>query len=198
MIEIEKNFDLRPGDKKHLIENAELIKRRTFTDTYYDTNDFCLTTKDYWLRQRDGRWELKIPINGTVANRATDQYRELESENEIASALELPGQAPLKKELRDIGCAPFATIMTTRESYQKDEFHLDFDEMDFGFTTFEVELMIENEMEIPVAEEKIMSFAEEYGIAATPGAGKVIEFLHRKSMPHYNALLQAGVVRKHV
>ena len=69
--------------------------------------------------------------------------------------------------------------------------------MDFGFSTFEAELMIENEKDIPAAEQKIMDFAREYGIASTPGAGKVIVFIERNNLAHYNALLKSGVVREH-
>ncbi len=198
MIEVEKNFDLQFGDRERLIEDATLIRKRVMTDTYFDTADFLFTTKDYWLRQRDGRWELKTPINGAAANRITDQYHEFESYDEIASALDLPKRAPLTNELQDIGCKPFVTIITTRESYQKGDFHLDFDEMDFGFTTFEVELMIENEEDASLAEKRIMDFAREHGIASTTGAGKVDEFLFRNNRQHYKALLKAGVIREHV
>ena len=197
MIEIEKNFDLHPGDKERLIEGAKFLNNKTFTDVYYDTEDFRLTAKDYWLRQRDGKWELKVPLNGTAANRETDQYRELEDQKEIARELELPGNAPFQKEIQNIGARPFATIVTNRKRYQKGDFHLDFDEMDFGFSTFEAELMIENEKDIPAAEQKIMDFAREYGIASTPGAGKVIVFIERNNLAHYNALLKSGVVREH-
>ena len=63
MIEVEKNFDLKPSDKKRLIQGARLLKRLTFSDVYYDTSDYSLTGNDYWLRVRDGRWEMKIPLN---------------------------------------------------------------------------------------------------------------------------------------
>jgi|SRR3989344_3674379 len=188
MIEIEKNFDLKPGDKERLIAGAKLIAEKTFTDIYYDASDFKLTTRDYWLRQREGRWELKVPINGTAANRALDTYREFENEEEIKKAIGSTWSM-LK---------PFAKIVTKRESYQKGEFHLDFDEMDFGFSTFEVEIMVENEKDMPAAEKKIMDFAREHGIASAPGAGKVIVFLERTNPAHYQALLKAGVVREHI
>lgn len=185
MIEVEKNFDLKPGDRERLIKGAKLIAKKTFTDIYYDAEDFRLTTKDYWLRQREGRWELKVPLGGTIQKKDTDQYRELEDEEEIKKAI--GANWDLLK--------PFAKIVTTRESWQKGEFHLDFDQMDFGYTTFEAEIMVRDEKDIPVAEEKIMAFAREYGIASTPGAGKVIVYIERNSFSHYRALLKAGVVR---
>lgn len=197
MIEIEKNFDLRPGDKERLIKGAKFLEKKTFTDIYYDTDDFQLTTKDFWLRQRDGKWELKVPLNGTAVDRETDQYRELEDEKEIARALGLPGKAPLQKEIQDMGARSFATIVTNRERYRKGNFNLDFDEMDFGFSTFEAELMIENEDQIQETEQKIMDFAHEYEIDSTAGTGKVIVFIERNNPAHHKALLKSGIVRKH-
>jgi len=176
---------LKAGDKERLIESAKLIVKKTFTDIYYDADDFRLTTKDYWLRRRDGKWELKVPLGQTIQKKETDQYRELENEEEIKKTI--GASWDLLK--------PFAKIITTRESYQKGEFHLDFDEMDFGFETFEAELMVNDEKDASTAEKKIMDFAREYGITSAPGAGKVIVYIKRNNPSHYQALLKAGVVR---
>ena len=197
MIEVEKNFDLRSGDKERLIASAELVGKKTFTDIYWDSLDYRLTAKDYWLRQRDGKWELKVPMNSErIDKHATDQYRELETEEEIAAELKLTAGSRVEDALREQGYAPFATIITHRETYQKDGFHLDFDEMDFGFTTFEAELMVQNPEEVQSAEARIMEFAKAYNIAATAGRGKVIEYLLRYKPEHYNALVRSGVVRE--
>src|SRR3989338_7678628 len=99
MIEIEKNFDLKDSDKEKLIADATFLRKITLTDTYYDTKDFRLTTKDHWLRQRNGRFELKTPINGTATDRITDQYREIENDKEIINALSLPDDKPLIQTL---------------------------------------------------------------------------------------------------
>jgi hypothetical protein len=34
----------------------------SFVDCYFDTVDFSLARKDYWLRTRDGQIELKMPL----------------------------------------------------------------------------------------------------------------------------------------
>ena len=185
MIEVEKNFDLKAGDKERLIQDAKLISKKSFADIYYDTDDFRLTTKDYWLRQREGKWELKVPFGEAIQKKATDQYYELEDESEIRKTIGANWDL----------IRPFAKIITTRESYQKGEFHLDFDEMDFGFKTFEAEIMVADEKDVPEAEGKIMAFASEHGIASAPGAGKVIVYIKRNNPVHYQALLKAGVVR---
>ena len=195
MIEVEKNFDLKPGDKERLIVDATFVRRKTFTDIYYDTADFSLTRNDFWLRTRDGKFELKVPLNKENAKeRKTDQYRELESDKEIISALNFSGRAGLAEELLQKGYVPFAAITTTRETYHKGDFHLDFDEMDFGFGTFEAELMVGNESEVSNAEKRILEFAEIHGISGEHARGKVIEYIFRRNPKHYETLLASRVV----
>jgi len=90
MLEVEKNFDLVPGDKERLIKKAEFIEEKTITDTYYDSADYKLTCRDYWLRKRDGKFELKVPLNkANIHNRLTDQYKELETVENIAEELNI-------------------------------------------------------------------------------------------------------------
>ena len=197
MIEVEKNFDLRPGDKERLIQGAHLIAEKRFTDVYYDTSDYKLTGNDYWLRQRDGRWELKVPLSTKgIHERSTDQYRELETETEIAHELSLQIKKNLAEALETSGFEAFASIVTTRESFQKGDFHLDFDEMDFGFTTFEVELMVATLDEVNSAEKRIIDFSTEHSIASTVGHGKVIEYILRHNPAHYALLIAKGIVRE--
>lgn len=195
MIEVEKNFDLRPGDKERLIEGAKFLKKKTFTDVYYDNDVYNLTGRDYWLRTRDGRFELKVPLNTeSIKHRATDQYHELETDAEIVAALKFPATKSLAAALAAAKYKPFATITTTRETYEKDGFHLDFDEMDFGFITFETELMVNEPDEIAEAERRIQEFAKEHGIAGTEGRGKVIEYIARNRPEHYRVLVTKGVI----
>lgn len=141
MIEIEKNFDLRSGDKERLIAGAKFLKKKTFTDVYYDNDAYNLTGRDFWLRTRDGRFELKVPLNTkNIGNRKTDRYRELETDAEIIRELGFAAGASLYAGLAKSGYKPFATITTTRETYQKGDFHLDFDEVDFGLAPLQPEL----------------------------------------------------------
>jgi len=197
MIEIEKNFDLRVGEKEKIISGAKFLGKREITDVYFDSKDFSLTTKDYWLRQRNGRWELKVPVIGIKTDdKAIDRYTELESDKEIIKELKLNKDKQIKDSLAASSIFPFATIITKRETYQKGEYHLDFDEMDFGFVTFEVEIMVKDESEIPLAEKKIADFVKKQGIDSAKGRGKVQEYLFRKNKKHYNALVAAGVIRK--
>ena len=64
MIEIEKKFILTPEQEQALIKGADFIEEKEFTDIYYDDKILSLTTKDIWLRERAGKFELKVPLAG--------------------------------------------------------------------------------------------------------------------------------------
>ena len=139
-IEVERKFLLpdSPAALEALRETINsqggaLLKKITFTDAYYDSPGFDLTLKDFWLRQRDGAWELKVPgqhVGGTAV------YTELETEPEIAAAIagQLPataggaaatGTATLSEILAQHTIEPCATFGTVRESYSlPGDFHV--------------------------------------------------------------------------
>ena len=193
MIEVEKNFAVTEKDKTRLIEGAAFLYKKVFTDVYYDSPDYALTGKDFWLRTREGKFELKVPQNaGHISERTTDQYEELETDAEIARELGLSAAKPLAEAIKEKGFAPLATITTTRERYQKGDFHLDFDEMDFGFIAFEVELMVKKPQDIPQAEKRILKFASD-NLITKKGDGKVIEYLRRYHPEHFAFLKSRGV-----
>lgn len=196
MIEVEKNFDLREGDKGRVTEGARLIAAKTFTDVYYDTPEYYLTGRDFWLRTRDGEFQLKVPLNREkIAERVSDQYRELETEEEIVRELGVTLQGSLAETLKTLGYKPFARIVTSRESWEREGFHLDFDEMDYGFSAFEIELMVEKVEDIAGAEQRILDFGKKFGLApSTDGRGKVIEYLFRNDRKHYEFLVKRGKV----
>lgn len=193
MIEVEKNFTITAKDKARLIDGAVLLYKKTFTDVYYDSPDYALTGKDFWLRTREGKFELKVPQNaGHISERTTDQYEELETYKEIVRELGLSYEKPLAEAIKEKGFTPVATITTTRERYQKDDFHLDFDEMDFGFIAFEIELMVEKSQDISQAEKRVLKFASD-NLITKKGDGKVIEYLRRYRPEHFAFLKSRGV-----
>ena len=120
MIEVEKKFLISEKEIPELLEGAEFVSEKKFTDTYWDTPDYSLTTTDFWLRSRDSRFELKVPMLGG-GKRLVDQYEELDTDNQIANKLNLP-VGNLEDELRKANYSPFATITTLRKKYKKDGF----------------------------------------------------------------------------
>ncbi len=197
MIEVEKKFILNEQDKEQLTKDVQFLNERVFTDIYYDTEIFSLTANDKWLRSREVRFELKLPLHEGV-DRLADQYDELEDEQQIREALNLPVNGNFADDLVKAGYSPFCICKTTRRKYKKDSFIIDLDVIDFQDFTYnigEIELMVNEKSEIESAIERIMDFAKAQNLTIVPVRGKVIEYLKRTKPNHYQALVKAGVVK---
>ncbi|MBX4200917.1 CYTH domain-containing protein [Candidatus Parcubacteria bacterium] len=189
MIEIEKKFILTPEQEKSLIEGAEFLGEKQFTDIYYDDNNFSLTKKDIWLRERDSKFELKLPMNESFEKRVADQYRELDVEDDILAHFGSRGVS-VKEFLIEKNYKPFCKITTTRKKYKKDGFGIDLDIMDFGYTLAEIELMVDNELNMKEATNSIINFASKCGIDTTVSIlGKVMKYLQLNNPTHFQALI---------
>ncbi len=197
MIEIEKKFIINGNKKSQLVSGAEFLYKKVFTDTYYDTNNFSLTTKDMWLRARDNNFELKTPVS--ISDKGfINQYKELTSEVEIKEHLNLRGSNSLGKILSDNKYNPFCTLTTTREKYKKGIFAIDIDTVtadNFSYSVAEVELMVGKEGDIEKGLKQIAEFMTQNGISEFSIKGKVLEYLWQKNPNHYNTLLLAGVIK---
>lgn len=195
MIEVEKKVSIQNKDElARLIEGASFLREVVNEDIYFDNDAFDLTTKEMWLRTRNGRFELKIAMHEKKA--AVDQYDEIENETDIVSALGLPQSEPLAQSLDNGGFQPFVQIKTFRRKYKLDDFHIDIDSTDFGLSSYEVgeiELMVSDQSEIPDALKKIDAFLESRQLPKTHVRGKLIEFLYRHRPEHYQALVKSGV-----
>ncbi|MEK7620180.1 MAG: CYTH domain-containing protein [Patescibacteria group bacterium] len=194
MIEVEKKYRLTPEQEKRLLEGATLLKNKTNEDVYFDTADFALTRQDHWLRTRSGRWELKRRVHELGHKLGGTAYDEIEDEPGIRSFLQLPEKNSLADDLADAGYKPFARIVKERRSYEKEGFHIDLDICDFGYELAEIELMLEHEDERQDALKRIENFADRHELDRTPVRGKIIEYLYRFNRPHYDALVEAGVI----
>lgn len=198
MIEVEKKFALTEEERERLLDSAELIAEKSFTDAYYDDEKYSLTTQDIWLRQRDGDWELKIPLHKGGADRIGDQYEELTTEIEIRNFLKIPKIENLESDLNQKGFSIFSKFTTGRKKYEKDGFTIDLDLVDFGdfkFEIGEIELMVNKHEEMGEALEKIKNFAKENGLQITHVRGKVMEYLKRKRPEHFRKLVEANVAK---
>lgn len=195
MIEVEKKFLLSDSQEAALATGAEPLGKKTFTDVYFDDENFSLTTKDVWLRERDGRYELKIPLNDDIESRVSDQYKELETDSEIAEFLKLEKDRPLAETVISAGYRPFCRITTTRRKYKKDGFIIDLDLLDFGYKIAEIEYMVREVSEIKQATQKIRDYAKKYGLEEGVVRGKVVEYLRRNNPKHFKALQEAKVIK---
>lgn len=197
MIEVEIKFLLTDEEQNRLTAGADFLGEKAFTDIYYDTADFTLITTDRWLRAREGRFELKLPLQ-QGNERLADQYDELDEEPKIRLALKLPDANSFAETLEQNGYSPFCICNTVRRKYKKDPFIIDLDTVNFQSFIYyigEIELMVNQESEITAAVEKIQTFAKENRLTIAPVRGKVIEFLKREKTEQYQALIRAGVVK---
>lgn len=193
MIEVEKKFSLGNGNEDKLISGAEFLGEKTITDTYYDDAGYSLTKKDTWLRLRDGRFELKVPISEPGERQKTSQFDEIEDEAVIAKYLQFDPAFPLADSLQRAGYAPFCTIVSTRRKYKKDGFGIDIDSVDFGYRLAEIELMVDDVSQTNDASDRITAYASSLGLVDGKTNGKLKEYLLRNDQKHFQALVDAGV-----
>jgi len=192
MFEVEKKFSLGVDQVERIVDVSEYKGEKKFTDTYFDDDNFSLTRRDIWLRERSGKYELKLPINASGFGFNT--YEEEENEDEICKSLGLEQIGILSETLEKAGIKPFCTIKTERRSFLKDSIRIDVDVTDFGYSLVEFEILAQSESQIKEAEEKILHLAKIFGLREGNVRGKVIEYLKRNSPSHYQALIESGTV----
>ncbi len=195
MIEVENRFLLTEENKGKLIDDAEFVGEETFTDIYYDTADASIMKRDMWLRFRNGKFEMKLPLNEkSVLQRKSNKYKEIETEEEIRMVLGLPLNGDFTEVLEEKGYSPVLEIETTRKKYKKGEFVIVFDITNLGFSIGEIEIVVENESEIETASDRIIDFAERQGIELVSTEGKVLECLKINRPELYRAITESGLV----
>jgi hypothetical protein len=97
----------------------------------------------YSLTDSSGKFELKLPMNDPLEKRVSDQYRELDVEDDILAYFGAR-HIPMKDFVVEKGYQSFCMITTTRKKYKKDGFGIDLDSMDFGYTLAEIEYMTDD------------------------------------------------------
>lgn len=194
MIEVEKKYRLDEAQEAILLKDAVFLKETTNKDTYFDTSAYELTTQDYWLRKRNGSFELKLRLHELGHGLGGTSYDEIEDEQRIREFLNLDTSLPMEPALEQAGYMPFVTLTKQRRSYTHGTFRIDLDECDFDYRVAEIELLLEDGDDRMEAMIQIDEFAESIGLDTTPVRGKIIEYLYRFDKHHYQALLDAGVI----
>ena len=194
MIEVEKKFQITNAQRDRLLEGAEFVYKKDIRDTDFDRGvELC--TKDLWLRERDGRFELKYPLHTKGhGSRKADQYREYETDAEIIGALTLTGEMLSAEGLATQGFSPIVSYVTTRTSYEKEGFTIVIDHVDFGYTVCEIERMTEEGGDIDALAEEISAFAQAQGLSTDPVLGKALVYFKRFDRPRLQARVEAGII----
>ena len=196
MIEVEIKFPLIKNNEQLITADAKFIAENKVVDLYYDNPSRQLTLADRWLRCRNGQFEFKVPVDNNHKNTTfvARRYTELTTDQEILHALKLSSQ-DLSTALEQNNYTPFATINTTRLSYEYGDIHIDIDRTDFGYAIGEVERLITDPGQIKDAEKELKRFLSERHIAYSHGRmGKVALYLQKHKPDHFHLLVKAGVI----
>ncbi len=196
MIEVERKFLLTEEQQARLLDKAVFRSEKTYTDTYFDTENFTLMRQDLWLRQRGSVFELKIGQRH-AADHLTTQYNELETEKEIRSFLHFPDAGTLSDILQEKSYFPFCTCTTTRRHYTRGSFGIDIDNAkydDFSYSVAEIEVLVNDAALVDNAIYRITTFADSCGLTNTYVRGKVVEYLWRKRRETYTMLIAEGIL----
>jgi thiamine-triphosphatase len=201
-IEIEKKFLLTADQQDALLKDATDLGHKQVENIYFDTADYSLSLRDFWLRRRDGVYELKTPVStGSGSFGGTNRYHELTDDSEIAEALGIEISDTLERSLTDFDIHPFVTCYTDRASYEKQGFHIDIDQATyrdsvFSYAVAEIELLVETEDEANGADNRIMAFAADHNLTSdTVIHGKIGAFLQAERPDHFETLMKAGILK---
>lgn len=195
MIEVERKFVIQDSNPAFLQKSkARFLGEIINTDTYYDDEEFSLTTKNIWIRKRNDKFELKKPF----AQNLIDRFEEIIDERAIRKYLDLPDNLPMESALAEKNYTPFLTYKTNRISYSIPPFKIDLDYVNFGkwdYRVGEIELLITDSRQIDEAIASIEKFAKDNDLVLEKTPGKLLNYLKRYSPEHYQALIQAGVIQ---
>lgn len=203
MIEIEIDFNPDAKALDWLSRETEFRGEKTIHDVYFDTPDYALGRQDRWLRARNGRYELKTPIENRseadIRTAPVSHYREIEDDAGIKTALGVSSDVSLNACLREMGCVPFCDVTTIRREYRSGEFSIDVDRAtyagtDFTFQTAEIEVMVERADQAADGERRLLAFAHAHGFVPLKTHGKIVEYIKRIRPEQFKILHDAKTV----
>ncbi len=204
MIEIELKFKPTKQQKEEMIKDLIFVSEEIFHDVYYDKNDYSLSTNDIWLRSRNDIFMLKKPltVNSEYLKKQNNSpKKEITDLEEIINELNLSNNKKhlnLHEHLIDSGIYDVYKYKNHRLKYKKAEFVIDFDHAIFpdGFEceVCEVEMIIEDDLKIEDAVNKIKIFAAAYGMQVEDVKARLIEYIERINYKHYCLLQESAGV----
>ncbi len=178
-IEVEQSFSVSTDTRDKLVAIGATRKGcKSFTDIYYDTFDHSLTFQDFWLRKRDGSWQLKSPLKSYDSKPLTDtsKYKETETEDEILKMLRecgilSEGGCLLEQLLDARTLVAIAELTTRRETWLLSGPEIEglyggnvvLDNTNEGYDIGEVEVMVDTPTFASRAEEFVKDLATKIG-----------------------------------
>ena len=169
--EVEQKFSV-PDNYRDILESVGAVKKseKVLNDEYLDTSDYQLLRKDYWLRRRGEKYELKIPPEDSVHKRDSvglTQYTEVEGKEEVQGVL----SKLLNLSVDEL--TSLVKISAVRELYSLEDFSISIDRIqDDGWSVGEIELMARSDADMLKVKKRIEDLGQK--LLFTPQqAGKV-------------------------
>ena len=219
-VEIEVKFAFDKAKEEKIKSMCSFMGEKKMRDVYYDhPTKYFLSKKDIWLRERNEEWECKVDfhfyqsllqetdasLHKTGEASGYDNYKELGGEEEINFFLSkwrlVERGGSLEETLKRNFIKPFCCIESVRSKYlyrgEEGSITIDLDSTDFGYNIGEIEVMVEKESEIELAEKKIGRFSRLASIDLKSGVnGKVLEYIRKYNPPHFEALRECGLLER--
>jgi len=197
MIEVEIKVHVTDEQAGALIAGAQFVSEELLVNEYYDSPDYQLTTKGFWLRRRNGNFELKYPAtkDGSFHSGKNSPMYEVTDEPEIRKILGLRMNCTFQEALAYAGYSILYRFTTMRKKYTKDGFTIDFDHADFGDLVYcicEVEKLVDSVDQTEQAFESLYVFVKQYGISTERVEGKLGYYIRIKHPDHYYALVNSS------
>ncbi len=181
MIEVEKQCQPAEDQIKAITGDSEFLGEKIDHDIYYDYPDYSLLKEGIQLRYRNGSFELKIAKSSGVK-------QEIEIEKEIEKYFKVANLNVFVKER----LIPIVDYEARRRKYKQGDFNITLDEMNFGYSMCEIELMVPSESEVKLAEDRIVNFAGKYGISMKKINSKRKEYFRLVKPEVYKELYPNG------
>lgn len=156
-------------------------------DPYYDNDEGILAMRDFWLRCRNGAWELKIRRRNPDGTHTSD---EIEDTSKIAERISNGRTNELATVLKDHAIRHQFTVHTRRASYKLGKgFTICVDHVTSTATTpqqiaanhgadslsyivIEAEQMVETPEQVPAAQANLLHWGAMQGLTAIPNQNK--------------------------
>jgi adenylate cyclase class IV len=179
-VEVEVKLTLDAAAELRLLEGTEPLEAVRLDDLYYDDAARSLAQADRWLRKRNERFELKLPVGARPQTRS-QAYREVAGPE--LEAILGPPPGPY---------APAWQVVSTRQSYRYDDFIVSVDRTDFGYRIAEIEL------DVPAGEEsqalvRLEGFLAERDLILEPTPGKLAVLIAQTEPALYAKLAQREI-----
>ena len=169
----------------HLFNKSEI---KHYTDTYFDSPDYELTQKNFWLRKRNNSFNLIIIKN--LPNNFIE-YQRIDDEQEIQKLLNLQFlDNNFENNLLLNNILPFANFHLQETIWQKDNLILKKQEFDFD-SDFEYQSYV---LKTDNNTQALQNFLTQNNIQDEKLYPGIIAYLQEKKSQHFQKLLEAEII----